>query len=130
MRSNAYLRGLPSVSLAGRAELPEIPGVYIAFAEHADILYVGMSMNLRKRWQSHHRTSNLITHPGTRIYYVRLDAKYTPRQIRRLEAYCIKRFVPRYNNAPILNIWQARFALLYRQYRRLEARTQQEVLWP
>lgn len=130
MRNNAYLCGLPSVSLLGRAALPELPGVYIVFAQHTDILYVGMSLNLRKRWQSHHRMSNLIGHEGARIYFVRLDAKYTNRQTRKLEAYCIKRFVPRYNNAPILNIWQARFVILYRQYRRLEARLQREEVWP
>ncbi|MCY7321543.1 MAG: hypothetical protein LH660_07015 [Phormidesmis sp. CAN_BIN36] len=69
----------PSVSLRNKGRLPAKPGVYYAIQWWKPLkpLYVGMSGNLRARWNSrsygeHHHYSALARRFGVRLHYVLL----------------------------------------------------------
>lgn len=37
------------------SEMPASAGIYAAFARDGELLYIGQSLNLRRRWLNHHR---------------------------------------------------------------------------
>lgn len=46
---------LPFLPLSEISQLPNMPAVYLVLSTaHRKILYVGKSVNIRKRWQTHH----------------------------------------------------------------------------
>lgn len=114
-----YLFSFPSVPLHQRATLPEVPAIYFAFGG-LDVLYIGMSMNLRSRWRSHHRLPDLLAHRDAWLHYLPVDEGYTLTELRALETWCIRHFQPRYNSAPINNPWRQRFTVVYRALRETE----------
>lgn len=66
-RSDDYVKledldisALPSVSYANRKELPECKAVYFAVSAKGEILYIGMTKNLRVRWLGHERASECL----------------------------------------------------------------------
>lgn len=99
-RTNSYLADLPSVALAERHQLPSRSGIYFAFADPADVLYVGMTHNLRQRWRSHHRATQLARRSDVRIHYLTVDEAYSVPMLASLERYCIGRFDPLLNTTP------------------------------
>lgn len=52
------LSKFPSLKLSERHKLPEFPAIYFAVSNE-QILYVGLTKNLRNRWQNHHRLPQL-----------------------------------------------------------------------
>ena len=55
-------------------ELPDRPGIYFAMQED-EILYVGQSKNIRRRWQSHHKYIELLEFDRVRIHWVDSDGR-------------------------------------------------------
>ncbi|MBD2616519.1 GIY-YIG nuclease family protein [Nostoc punctiforme FACHB-252] len=49
---------LPSLNLIDKQKLPKYSGIYFAVAS-GQVLYVGQAVNLRNRWQNHHRLPQL-----------------------------------------------------------------------
>ncbi|MGB3532129.1 MAG: GIY-YIG nuclease family protein [Microcoleaceae cyanobacterium] len=53
--NHKYLWMFPFVSYSDKRDLPQVPGVYLlAEKETKEILYVGSSKNLKRRWATHH----------------------------------------------------------------------------
>lgn len=91
----------PSVSLRNKARLPAKPGIYyvIQWWKPLNPLYVGMSGNLRARWNSrnygeHHHYSALARRVGVRLHYRITRSRSTAE---RLEAIEIRRYRPPLN---------------------------------
>jgi hypothetical protein len=64
------IENLPSVSLKDLKSLPEDRGIYFAIGQAGDLLYVGASKNIRKRWVSHNRLKDLKAFDDVRIAYL------------------------------------------------------------
>lgn len=50
---------LPSMPLTNHKRIPPISAIYFCLDENRQILYIGQTENLRKRWQAHHRYTQL-----------------------------------------------------------------------
>lgn len=61
---------LPSVPVADRKQLPEVPCIYFAIDSTDAIQYIGRSVNPRRRWQTHHREPQV---KECRIAYMQCD---------------------------------------------------------
>lgn len=122
-----YLTGLPSLPVGQRRLLPSCAAIYFAMVEpgfHSEdlqILYIGRSRNLLSRWRAHHRCADIERHPGARIYWIRVDDEFDDDALSAVELWCIARFRPRYNNAPVVNVWRERFGAVLRRLRQVEA---------
>ncbi|MDM9582835.1 MULTISPECIES: GIY-YIG nuclease family protein [unclassified Nostoc] len=46
---------LPSLPLEKKANLPDCPAIYFAISGSGEILYIGRTADLARRWISHHR---------------------------------------------------------------------------
>ena len=52
-------------------ELPEEPGVYLVTTSANIIVYIGQSVNLKRRWaQGHHRALECMRYGAQYIYYL------------------------------------------------------------
>ncbi|MEH2177212.1 GIY-YIG nuclease family protein [Nostoc sp.] len=51
---------LPSLPLEKKADLPDCPTIYFAISGSEEILYIGRTADLARRWISHHRFKQLI----------------------------------------------------------------------
>jgi len=97
---------LPSVELADRASLPNIPAIYYATDRTGQILYVGKATNLYLRWNSrrfgaHHKLNELSQYDGVKLHYWQ-------RPLWRLdhdEAVEIERFDPPLNDRAESKVW-------------------------
>lgn len=76
-----------------KSELPCQPGVYIVMAGE-DPLYVGQSRNLRRRWQEHHRKSQIPE--DAELYWI--STPYG--EMDYLERLLIERLEPSLNGTP------------------------------
>ena len=65
---------LPSVAIECRSSLPNESCVYFAIDEGGVVQYVGASVDVKKRWASHHKLKELREMPGVRISYIVMDA--------------------------------------------------------
>lgn len=99
--THTYLYDLPSVALDERHRLPAVAAVYFVFDDPDAMLYVGMSSNLRQRWRSHHRLAQARRQSGARIYWLAVDAAFGGAALAGLERYCIGKFTPVLNDAPM-----------------------------
>jgi len=88
-----------SVNLRNLGDLPESAGVYLV-CESGHALYVGQSVNLRKRWSAHEKLSHLLSnHPGALVSYKSIaDRKERNSEERRL----IRLHTPRLNGISLL----------------------------
>ena len=97
---------LPSVELADRASLPNIPAIYYATDWSGQVLYVGESKNIYLRWNSrrfgaHHKLNELSQYDGVKLHY-------NKRPLWRLdhdEAVEIERFDPPLNDRAESKVW-------------------------
>lgn len=55
------LSELPSMPLERHKALPKCAAIYIAYKHSTEILYVGRSVDLQKRWIDHHCYAQLTT---------------------------------------------------------------------
>jgi hypothetical protein len=85
---------LSSVLISERDELPEQSGIYFVTDESETIHYIGMSINLRNRWYSHHRQEDFDLIENGKIAYISSMPKH---YLKEIEATLIKTFIPRLN---------------------------------
>jgi hypothetical protein len=66
---------IPNIKLLERHKLPPQPAIYIVFTPDKQLLYVGKTDNLNKRWYNHHKYQSFIeTSLDCRIGYFTLDS--------------------------------------------------------
>ncbi|ESA32221.1 excinuclease abc c subunit domain-containing protein [Leptolyngbya sp. Heron Island J] len=108
MRERHHPSRWVSVPLDDRRQLPQKPGVY-AVIKRKKIYYIGVSINLNRRWQGkgHHRFAQAEKLGRSRLHYVLLpkhDAKTLEKQL-------ITQYSPpwNYSKVPValkVNWWQ------------------------
>lgn len=89
---------LPSLPLAQRAALPDCPAVYFAIAATGEVLYIGRTLSLIKRWKSHHRKRQLERSGNVQIAWLIADS---PAVLAELEDQLVERFEPALNASPV-----------------------------
>ena len=63
---------LPSLPLEWHKALPAVSGVYLVLNSDSQVLYVGQSGNLQKRWKKHHLKKQLLEMGGIRLAWIEL----------------------------------------------------------
>lgn len=63
---------LPSLPLEWHKALPAVSGVYLVLNSDKQVLYVGQSGNLQKRWKKHHLKKQLLEIGGIRLAWIEL----------------------------------------------------------
>lgn len=66
----------PSLPLEQRSQLPTTPAVYFALSDN-EVLYIGHSANLRRRWVTHHKCAALAVMGGVRIAWLVSAPEYS-----------------------------------------------------
>ncbi len=89
---------LPFVSLINYKQLPEASGIYFV-TSNDEILYIGISTNIRNRWVGHHRKSELNIYNDVKIHWYLLDDK---KALPELEAKLIKTLKPKLNGSKVI----------------------------
>lgn len=88
---------LPSIPYPTKAGLPLKCGVYFAFSEAKELLYIGQSTNLKQRWHNHHLRNRGIT----LISWMEVEKE----RLNEVEALLIERYRPPLNEVkPLLDI--------------------------
>lgn len=67
------LRSLPCLSLEDRANLPDVAAIYFAVDSFDEVLYIGRSVSLLRRWTGHHRLSQLVNIGQVKIAWVEIS---------------------------------------------------------
>lgn len=86
---------VPFVGFAKRSDLPKLSGVY-CLVEDGEILYVGKTRDLRKRWQSHHKSAVIKNASQAKIFYILAEESI----LSQIEVALIKYFAPPLNKTP------------------------------
>jgi len=94
-----HLAELPSVPLHQRQTLPELAACYFVLEPGGDVLYIGKTGNLRKRFLSHHRLADFAqeAQPVRVTWLITTDAQL----LSQIERLCIDFWRPRYNQKPL-----------------------------
>lgn len=91
-RFMARLMVRPCILYRDRRKLPDVPAVY-AVIDHQDmLLYIGMTANLRDRWNEHDRAKQM--EPDYRIYWRMVPSE---RERQRTEMLLIRALRPIWN---------------------------------
>src|SRR3954466_4842253 len=85
---------LPSLPLAQKRKLPQIPAVYLAIGEHNEVLYIGQSVSLSARWSAHHRFPKLQMLGNVRLAWIEFE---TEEFLEEVERVLIAHFSPKLN---------------------------------
>lgn len=85
---------LPSAPLSERKSLPDCSAVYFV-AQGVQILYIGQTTNLFRRFSTHHRMSDFLDLDNAQILWVRTN----PDLLEKYEADLIKHFNPLLNRS-------------------------------
>ncbi len=88
------LSKLSTVELSNRDELPEQSGIYFVLGKSDEIHYIGMSINLQKRWYSHHRQEDFDLIENGKIAFI---TSFPIHYLKEIESVLIKSFLPRLN---------------------------------
>jgi excinuclease UvrABC nuclease subunit len=88
------LKSLPAIALEEKAKLPPHPGIYFAIDSLGTVQYIGLAINVRNRWNNHHRFNQLKLIGGVRIAYLYVDA---PELLPEIETALIQHFQPLLN---------------------------------
>ena len=67
------LTSLPFVDIKDKTKLPEASGVYIVVDADLKPLYIGKSVNMRRRWYTHYLASRFCQMEGVKILYMCLN---------------------------------------------------------
>ncbi|MBW4603941.1 MAG: GIY-YIG nuclease family protein [Calothrix sp. FI2-JRJ7] len=67
------LKPLPWVSLNAKSQLPATSGIYIAINSQNKVEYIGRSVNIRQRWENHHRYKQLKSIGGIKLCYLAVE---------------------------------------------------------
>lgn len=100
------LTNLPSVALHEHDQLPECPGVYFVFSDPENVLYIGISRNMRKRWSHHHRYEQLSRRPMSRIHFIAGDQDFADEALASLERYYIQKYNPLLNDTSMQKAYE------------------------
>jgi hypothetical protein len=84
-----------SLSIEEKSKLPSISAIYFVFASNK-LLYVGRSVDLKQRWQNHHRYSQFKLIQDARIAWFECDSNLLPE----FESSLIEFLEPDYNRSP------------------------------
>lgn len=119
--STIDLLTLPSVALADRKQLPEIPCIYFAIDGLNQVQYIGRSNNLRQRWLvQHHRQKQVH---GCRIAYIQCD----PTLLSEVETALIEWFQPLLNGTLLPKASNSIFVSKVSELRKAQGLTQQQL---
>lgn len=72
--NNRHPADFQSVPFRSLDLLPTFAGIYFAMQDD-EILYVGQSKNIRKRWESHHKRNELLEFENVRIHWIGSDGR-------------------------------------------------------
>jgi hypothetical protein len=89
---------LESIPIHRKDRLPSCAGVYFAIA-HGQILYIGKSQNIRRRWGNHHRLGDLQSIDGVSLAWVTFSGSSS--ELHLMEQRFIKAYLPVLNNGPV-----------------------------
>ena len=64
---------LPSIPLARRKELPELPPIYFVMDSQGEICYIGQTKNLYKRLIRHHHLPSFKNLPNAKVAYLKIS---------------------------------------------------------
>lgn len=92
LRSSGSFLSLP---IEDKNKLPSISGIYFVFASNK-LLYVGRSVDLKQRWQNHHRYGQFKLIQDARIAWFECDSSLLPE----FETSLIEFLEPDYNRSP------------------------------
>lgn len=84
---------LDSVNIEDKDNLPEESGIYFVI-DKSNIYYIGMSLNLQKRWYDHHKQQELDSLSNLRISYLDCLPKH---YLKNIESALIEHFKPKLN---------------------------------
>ena len=62
------------VKFENKYMLPSIPGIYFVMQDD-EVLYVGQARNIKKRWESHHKTIELQHFENITIHWIESDGR-------------------------------------------------------
>jgi hypothetical protein len=83
---------LPKISFDERQKLPNKSGIYFA-CQFDEVLYIGKSVDIRKRWYSHHKQKELELISGIEIRWLECQIE----ELNRFEQFYIEEFNPPLN---------------------------------
>ena len=87
------IQSFPSLAFRHRQFLPDVPVVYFVIDDEVpEVLYIGRTDNLAKRWKAHHRAPQMQDH--YRIYWLLVVAAHERVE---LERAFIEGMNPRWN---------------------------------
>lgn len=93
--SNVNPLELPSLPLGMRSLLPVTAGIYFALSADNEILYIGKSDNIAKRWRQHHHCHQLETRGDVRLAWFLVSERGL---LSSIESALIRYFEPPFNN--------------------------------
>ncbi|MBW4455876.1 MAG: GIY-YIG nuclease family protein [Nostoc indistinguendum CM1-VF10] len=88
------LQSLPWLPLEEKAAFPKRAAIYFAIDSQKNIQYIGRSVNVRERWDNHHKYHDLAAMTGIRIAYLLVDL---PELLPAIEDVLILHFQPPLN---------------------------------
>jgi DNA-binding Xre family transcriptional regulator len=95
------LAKLPSVDLSDlsdRAFIPSAPGIYFCLSADGEVLYIGRSINISRRWIQHHRQKQLAQIDNVRLAWLEVSDTYL---LPSIEKALIEYFNPSLNFSPV-----------------------------
>ena len=92
---------LPWLPIEVRSTFPRVPAIYFAMGSGSNLLYIGMTHDLKTRWANHHRYEELREREVEKIAYyfpnLRRSIPVDRDELARLEKYYICKFDPPLN---------------------------------
>lgn len=88
---------LPSVLFESKHELPACAAVYFVLSAEQEVLYIGRTISLQRRWAGHHRLEAYRSRPEVKIAWLLVTDEAF---LSALEAACIAYFEPKDNQRP------------------------------
>ena len=93
------LSALPSLPLLDKKRLPELSAVYFCIDSSGNVLYIGKSKNLNRRWLWHHRRTQLKDIDGVCLAWMETPSEL----LLEVESALITWFKPSLNWATVLS---------------------------
>lgn len=87
----------PYLLFRDRQFLPDVPALYVVLSDEHELLYIGITTNLRKRWKDHHRAPQMKQR--YRIYW-RMTESADERA--RCEQVFVQAYRPPWNRSEVL----------------------------
>jgi hypothetical protein len=115
---------LPNHVLLDKSTLPAIPAIYFV-VEDSTILYVGSTLNLKQRWQSHHKYETIVKdYPEAKIHFYFIDNLDT---LRSLETFFINELSPILNSDRVFVVSKNCHKLIAKKTKRINVTVSDET---